>query len=187
MNVEDAVQMAKALQYKQLHQLFSPRQLSYPRERSQRPIFKGLSSKWVISGHHHWSCDTPGSNWQLSTLVSACHLFCQFKACPISVLLAWINKMSLCDSWGSNAQMASIKTLWSHYSKKRSHINELKVIKNTSNVLIQCVSTLWTTHIIYSCTLKLICRWNARMTSFLFQSFSNMLNLLFFMEICHKN
>lgn len=116
MNAEDAVQMAEVLQYKQLHQLFSPRQLSYPRERSQRPIFKGPQLQVShIRVHHHWSCDTPGSNWQLSTLVSPCHLLCQFQACPISVLLAWINKMSLRDSRGSNAQAASIRTLiWAH-------------------------------------------------------------------------
>lgn len=57
-----------------------------------------------IRAHQHWSCDTPGGNWQLSTLVNACHLLLSISSpCPTSVLvLARINltSLSLCVTSG---------------------------------------------------------------------------------------
>lgn len=91
MNDEDAVQMAEELQSKQLHQLFSPRQLPYPRERSEWSHFFFFFYKELqlpvshIRAHQHWSCDTPGGYWQLSTLVNACHLLLSISS-PSSYL-----------------------------------------------------------------------------------------------------
>lgn len=65
----------------------------YRRERSQRPILRPFALTESHRGRHRRQCNTPGCNWQLSTLVSCSHFSCQFP--PHHICRPWTNTYNM--------------------------------------------------------------------------------------------